>query len=235
MVNNWPDIIQNILFPPSCILCAHQGYNTMDLCEACLSDLPLNSICCPRCAQPLASPNQVSQLCGHCLSKPAPFDETFAPFLYQRGIRYLITGLKFDRQYKFARILGQLLAEQIKSRGNSPDCIMPVPLHTARYRQRGFNQCIEIANTLARELDLRVDLYSCTRIRNTTQQTRLPARQRRKNMRGAFTLSKPKPLDCRHIALLDDVMTTGTTVSEMAKTLKQAGAEKVDIWACARA
>lgn len=233
MVNNWLDIIQDILFPPSCILCGHDGYKKMDLCEACLADLPLNSACCMRCAQPFECLDQVAQLCGRCLSKTPQFDETFAPYLYQRSIRYLITGLKFGRQYKNARVLGQLLAEQIKSRSNLPDCVMPVPLHQFRYRQRGFNQCIEIANTLARELDLTLDLYSCTRIRNTAQQTRLPARQRRKNMSKAFAITKP--LNYQHVALLDDVMTTGTTVSEMAKALKQAGVEKVDIWVCARA
>ena len=110
---------------------------------------------------------------------------------------------------------------------------MPIPLHKTRYRQRGFNQSIEIARTVACELKLPVDLSSCQRYRNTPHQTSLPAKQRRKNLKNAFSLMKP--IQVKHIAIIDDVMTTGSTVDELAALLKKAGASRVDVWACARA
>lgn len=205
----------------------------MDLCTGCFQDLPLNQNCCYRCAEPFETTIETPQLCGHCLSKPAAFDETIAPFLYQGNMSYLITSLKFGKHYKNARLLGMLMAEHIKANTELPDCLLPVPLHKSRYRQRGFNQSIEIAKTLSRELHIPLNLNSCIRTRNTGQQTRLPAKQRRKNMKKAFAVNKP--LNYRHIAILDDVMTTGSTVAELAQTLKRAGVERVDVWVCARA
>lgn len=233
MVNNWLDIIQDKLFPPSCILCGQAGVGGMDLCQDCFTELPKNLNCCYRCAEPFATVSQIPRLCGHCLSSPPAFDETVAPFLYSGSVSHLITGLKFAKQYKNARVLGILLAEYLASHTEMPDCIVPVPLHKQRYRQRGFNQAIEVANTVSNRLKIPLDLYDCIRQKNTAHQTRLPAKQRRKNVRKAFAANKP--IGYRHVALLDDVMTTGSTASELAKTLKQAGVERVDVWVCARA
>jgi len=172
-------------------------------------------------------------LCGQCLSKPPAFDASYAPFIYQDAMRHLITTLKFGTDYKNARLLGQLLAEHLKQCPDKPDAIIPVPLHKARYIERGFNQSIEIARTVAKELDIALDLNSCQRTRNTPQQTRLTAKQRRKNIRNAFAVVKP--ISARHVAILDDVMTTGSTVRELAAVLKKAGVGRVDVWVCARA
>lgn len=215
------------------MLCGRRGFNGMDLCRDCITDLPLNEHCCYRCAEPFATASPLPRLCGHCLSDPPAYDETIAPFLYLRTMRYLITGLKFGKQFKNARLLGMLLAGKIKENAELPDCIMPVPLHKSRYRERGFNQSIEIARILSEELAIPLDLYSCIRRKHTEHQTRLPSKQRRKNIRQAFAIAKSP--NHKHIALLDDVMTTGATVSEMAKTLKRAGVERVDVWVCARA
>lgn len=148
-------------------------------------------------------------------------------------MRYLITSLKFGAQYKNARLLGLLLAGRLKQTAERPDCILPVPLHKARYRQRGFNQAIEIARTVSKELQIPLDLTSCRRHSNTPHQTTLTAKQRRKNLKNAFSLIKP--VQAQHIALLDDVMTTGSTVYELACLLKKAGVNRVDVWVCARA
>jgi len=207
--------------------------DSIDLCCGCFLDLPVNRNCCYRCGEAFDTSTVTPKLCGHCLSKPAAFDETLAPFLYQSSIAYLITSLKFGKHYKNARLLGMLMAKHIHTNTELPDCILPVPLHKSRYRQRGFNQSIEIAQTLSRQLQIPLDLNSCIRARNTTQQVHLAAKQRRKNMLKAFVIKKP--LNYRHIAILDDVMTTGSTVSELAKTLKRAGVERVDVWVCARA
>jgi ComF family protein len=152
--------------------------------------------------------------------------------MYQAELRYLILGLKNNAQYQNARLLGTLLAEQL-SKTQLPDCIIPVPLHPSRYRERGFNQSIEIAKTTAKVLHIPVDVSICIRHRDTPHQTSLTAKQRRSNIKNAFTVLKP--VKGLHIAIVDDVMTTGSTVRELANSLKKAGAKCVDVWVCARA
>jgi ComF family protein len=141
--------------------------------------------------------------------------------------------LKFNAQYKNARLLGLLLAEGLRQTPQLPDCLIPVPLHKARYRERGFNQSIEIARTAGKALQIPVDVHSCIRHRDTPHQTQLTAKQRRKNMKNAFSIRQAIP--ARHIAIIDDVMTTGSTVHELAAVLKKAGVARVDVWVCARA
>jgi ComF family protein len=146
---------------------------------------------------------------------------------------YLILGLKSHADYKNARLLGLLLAEAVKQNVARPDYIVPVPLHKARYRQRGFNQSIEIARTVSKALQIPIDMNSCIRHRDTPHQTGLTMKQRRKNMKNDFSIIKP--LNAQHIAIVDDVMTSGVTANELASTLKKAGVARVDVWVCARA
>lgn len=233
MVYNWINIIQDYLLPPTCILCGNPGYHSRDICHSCYTHLPRNNLCCYRCAEILATPITTPVLCGRCLSRHPAFDETYAPFIHQGAIRHLISTLKFGANYKNARLLGMLLAEHLKQTAEQPDLILPVPLHKARYRQRGFNQAIEIARTVAKELQIPLDLTSCRRHRDTPHQTQLPAKKRRKNLKNAFSVIKP--MHAQHIAILDDVMTTGSTAHELAYILKKAGASRVDVWVCARA
>lgn len=205
----------------------------LDLCADCFADLPRNTHCCYRCGENFEVEISAPQLCGRCLTKSPHFDETHAPFLYQGNMRYLIAQLKFSHQYKNARLLASLLAKHIRETSEVPDCIVPIPLHLNRYRQRGFNQSIELARHLSNLLAIPVDLHSCIRNRDTAHQTSLPAKQRRKNMRRAFSIVKT--LAFQHVAIVDDVMTTGATASELALTLKQSGVSRVDVWICARA
>jgi ComF family protein len=230
-VNNWPFIILDWLYPPTCLLCGDPGSDRLDLCKPCADSLPYLEVTCPRCALPLASSGP--SLCGACQKKPPAFDAAFALFHYQEPIRHLIHALKFTARYAGARLLGALLAERLAGRNDLPEAIIPVPLHAGRYRERGFNQAIEIARTAARRLEIPLDLRACRRIRATAAQAQLPAKERRKNLRRAFA-ARPD-LSHRHVAILDDVVTTGTTVNELAKVLRQAGAERIEIWACARA
>ena len=189
--------------------------------------------CCYRCGESFATAITSPQLCGRCLKNPPHFDDTHAPFLYQGNVRYLITQLKFAQQYKNARLLGSLLARYIATTAERPEYLIPIPLHLNRYRQRGFNQSIEIARHLAKQLQIPLDLHSCIRNRDTTQQSNLPAKQRLKNIHLAFSLAKP--LGLAHVAIIDDVLTTGATASALALTLKQSGVSRVDVWVCARA
>jgi len=205
----------------------------LDLCADCFADLPRNRHCCYRCGENFVIANNSPQLCGRCLTKSPDFDDTHAPFLYQGNVRYLITQLKFGHQYKNARLLAALLTEHIVKTAELPDCIVPMPLHLNRYRQRGFNQSIELARHLSKQLKVPVDFNSCVRNRDTAHQTTLPAKQRRKNMRKAFIIKNS--LDFQHIAIVDDVLTTGASASALALALKQSGVSRVDIWVCARA
>ncbi len=231
-MNNWTNIIQYKLFPPSCILCDAHGLDYKDICSGCHADLPANTLHCPCCAQPLETAPGDGLACGQCLKKPPPYSQVIAPFLYQHSLKWLITGLKFHRQYKNARLLGQLFSDRLQKLSTYPDYIIPVPLHPKRLRQRGFNQSEEIASIIAKQLRIPLRLDLCQRIKLSPPQSGLHAKERQKNIRNAF---KAKPLPGHHVVIFDDVMTTGATVSELSKTLKKAGATRVDVWVCARA
>ncbi|MDD2761641.1 MAG: ComF family protein [Methylomonas sp.] len=233
MVNNWLNIIQNKWLPPRCILCGHPGFDGLDLCPACFADLKRNHICCYRCGEPFETAITAPQLCGRCLNSDPSFDETYAPYLYDDTMRFLITQLKFNSRYPHARLLGSLLANHLVESAELPECLIPIPLHRNRYRQRGFNQAIEIGRHLSRYLTIPLDLTSCIRSKDTAHQTELSAKQRRKNMRNAFSVIKP--LEYQHVAIVDDVMTTGATAAALAQALKRQGIGRVDAWVCARA
>jgi ComF family protein len=233
MVNNWRNIIQDCLLPPSCLLCGKPGINSLDLCKPCRDLLPTNDHCCFRCGQPFTPSIPHPTLCGQCQNQQIIFDKTHTPFIYTGAIRHLIQTLKFNAHHENARLLGTLLADFVYPHADRPECILPVPLHKHRYRERGFNQAIEIARVVASRLKIQLDLSSCQRQHNTAHQTELSARQRRVNLRNAFLINRP--LFVQHVAILDDVMTTGSTANELAKTLKKSGVKRVDIWVCARA
>lgn len=233
MLNNWLNCIQHYLLPPTCILCDNRSFSDKDICQSCLNQLIENSNCCYQCGNPLTEFSQSDTVCEQCLKNPPDYDYTVAPFAYQGGMRYLVTQLKFNDNYKNARVLGLLLAEQLQQHTPLPECIIPVPLHKNRYQERGFNQSIEIARTVARQLKIPLELNACIRHRNTPHQVSLPAKQRHTNIKNAFSIVKP--LHYSHVAVLDDVMTTGSTVTEIAAVLKKAGVKNVEVWVCARA
>lgn len=231
--------LQFALLPPHCLLCGARGETARDLCAACLADLALNRIACARCALPLAAP---AALCGECLKNEPAFDAAFAPYLYGHPLDLLLTRLKFGHSLAAGRVLAELWSAALRSALTDgaiaalPDAIVPVPLHAARLRERGYNQALELAKPLAREFGIPLAPELLRRARATAAQSDLDAATRRKNLRGAFEVDARRvaPLPT-HIALLDDVMTTGATLRECARTLKRAGAARVDIWALARA
>ena len=233
MLHNWINIIQDYLLPPTCILCGNKGFNSLDLCKHCYNRLSRNQNSCYRCAEAFTTAITTPQLCGKCLNSPPSFDETHAPFTYQGEMRYLITTLKFGSQTKNARLLGQLLAKYLNENAQMPELIIPVPLHKIRYRERGFNQTFEIAKTISTVLNTPLNTTSCFRTLDTAHQMALNAQQRQTNMKNAFSVVKP--IKAQHVVLFDDVMTTGSTLNELASTIKKSGVNRVDIWVCARA
>ncbi len=233
MVNNWLDIIQHYLLPPTCILCGNPGFACKDICLPCFNNLSKNNYCCYRCAEIFPTAQTQPQLCGQCIRHSPAFDESHAPFIYQHSIRYLVSQLKFNRQYKNARLLGSLLADHLEKTAELPELIIPMPLHRRRFQQRGFNQCTEIAQIVSKQLAIPIDKKSCIRQYDTAHQINLNAKQRQRNIKNAFLLIQP--LKVSHVAILDDVMTTGATVNELARVLKKSSVDRVDIWVCARA
>ncbi len=125
------------------------------------------------------------------------------------------------------------MAQRLQAETPLPELIIPVPLHHARYRSRGFNQAIEISRPLSATLKIPMDNHAVKRIINTSSQSELHAKERHKNIRGAFQVKKA--INAKHIAIIDDVITTGSTVTELAKVLKRAGVKRVDVWSFARA
>ncbi len=229
-MDNWPGIIQQWLFPPTCLLCGDAGWQGRDLCLACDRALPLNTPACPRCGRLLTYESETA--CGQCQQDPPEFDSTFALFRYQEPVRHLIHNLKYHARYACARLLGEMLAEALCSLDEGPELIIPVPLHPSRYRERGYNQALEIARPIARRLQIPLDYSSCIRSLATQPQTQLSNEERLRNVKKAFAVARP--IRAKHVAILDDVVTTGATVNELAKVLRKAGVRRIDIWACAR-
>lgn len=172
-------------------------------------------------------------VCGECQQHPPTFDSAFAPLLYQPPVDFLVKELKFHGRLAVAELLGRWLAEALKNRTDAlPECIIPVPLHLTRLRERGFNQALEIAQPVARRLAIALRFDSVRRIIPTVPQSQLDAQMRRTNVQGAFMVNRP--IQARHVAIIDDVTTTGSTVTEIAKALRAAGVERIEVWVCAR-
>lgn len=229
----WLAAIDHAWLPPICLLCGGAGIAAdRDLCTGCAADLPRNQWACPKCAHPL-TPGQNTQVCSHCRVHAFPFDYAFAPLHYQPPINSLIGSLKFSGRLSYARLLGRLFADFLQERSAPlPDCIVPVPLHPKRLRERGFNQALELARPAARCYGIPLLGDGLRRTRHTRPQTQLNAQQRRGNLQGAFALNKP--LIGSRVAIMDDVITTASTVSECSRVLRQAGVTTIEVWAIAR-
>jgi ComF family protein len=173
------------------------------------------------------------RVCGACLHDPPPFCSSFVPFRFAYPLDHLVRGLKFRNDLPCGRVLGQLFAGCLLARSEPlPEAIVPVPLAPRRYRQRGYNQASELALAIRRATGAAVRSDVAIRRRETAEQAGLDRKARRRNVTGAFAVVAP--LHALHVAILDDVVTTGSTVRELAQVLREAGAERIEIWAIAR-
>jgi ComF family protein len=230
-VDGWAGRLLRVVLPWRCLLCGDRG-SGRDLCRGCARDIALNVPCCPRCALPLETP---APLCGECIEREPPFAAAWVPFPYGHPLDLLESRFKFRGDLAAGRVLASLMIERAEVEGPSrPDAIVAVPLHVSRLRERGYNQALELARPLARALGVRLETDLLRRVRATAAQTGLDAEARRRNLRDAFAIAATRAIPV-HVALLDDVMTTGTTVRECARVLRRAGVERVDVWALARA
>lgn len=219
----------------TCLLCEEPTYRRLDLCKTCEVELPYLTHACVQCALPLPPQNE-DKYCGVCLQAPLEAYQVFSTFIYSLPIDRLIMELKFKHRLTAAAVLGQLMVtriEQIYQVRTYPEVIIPIPLHSGRLRERGFNQALELARPISRALSIPLDYRRCFRVKQTAAQTGLSAKERAKNVKHAFTVQKPFSFD--HVCLIDDVCTTGHTAMALAKVLFQSGVKTVDVWCCARA
>ncbi len=239
VLNNWLNnnhlskfnIFTNTIFKQKCLLCASPQANKIGLCGLCLNDLPWHpKTSCPQCG--LASG---SGICGSCISSPPDFDATSAVFLYGFPIDAMMQRYKYGNMLSLYETFGQLLKDkaQLGSLNNSHvDLIIPMPMHPTRLKERGFNQALEIAKVLTKNDADKLDFRSVIRQKLTPPQASLPLKARVKNIKGAFKVNDD--LTGKRIAIIDDVMTTGASLNELAKTLKKAGATRIECWVVAR-
>jgi ComF family protein len=218
--------IRQTLLAQDCFLCQAASGDRL-LCAACERELPSNACACPRCA--LAGSGNAE--CGACIANPPHYDASCAAFAYAYPVDALIQALKYGGQLALAELFAHKLHQRIGP-AVGVDLILPLPLHPARLAERGFNQAAEIAKILSRLSGIAMDAQLARRVRNTAAQTALPWRERTANMREAFRCERG--LAGLSVAVVDDVMTTGATLNELARTLKQSGAKRVENWVVAR-
>ncbi|MEO7251264.1 MAG: ComF family protein [Arenimonas sp.] len=222
--------LSSLLLAPCCLLCAGHGHSGLDLCIECSAALPWNRDACRQCGLPLSAD---SDHCGQCQLSPPPFTLTQSAFRYAFPVDRLLPRFKFHGDLAAGALLAALMQWSLDP-AERPSLLIPVPLHCSRLRQRGYDQALELARILARESGLPVSANRLLRRRATQAQTELGASARERNVRGAFAL-RPGPALPAHVALVDDVMTTGATLAECANVLLAAGVQRVDVWTVARA
>jgi len=219
------DWLRRSLVEQDCVLCAAPSGARL-FCDGCAGELPRLDAACPRCAGP--SPG--GAVCGACLQSPPSFDATVAAWRYEFPVDRLVHALKYGGRLALAEAFAAALAPALGA--SRADAVVPMPLSSERLRSRGFNQAMEIARHLGRRAGTRVDPHLAARVRNTLPQTDLPHDARAENVRGAFECTGL--VAGMTVAVVDDVMTTGASLEELARTLKAAGAAAVENWVVAR-
>lgn len=219
--------------PRRCAFCgvARRHYETA-ICAGCAGDLPWISVQCPGCARALAARPAAGVVCADCQCRPTPFESAVAPLSFEFPVDAAIRRFKFHRKLHYAEAFGEILCHAAAALPGDVDALLPVPLHWARHGLRGFNQAAEICGPLQRATGLPV-IRNVARLRRTPYQSGLGARERRRNLAGAFAVRGR--VRASHVVLVDDVITTGETCSQLAGVLLAHGARKVSVLALARA
>lgn len=241
-VYRWIESCAGWLWPPRCVLCGGCGrLPDYDLCAACEAEFPLVSMPCARCGLPRAAltATEPGDGCDRCRALDLPYARCLAPWAYEFPVTRLVQALKYEGALANARILGSQIAAVAGpalcalSREQAPPLLVPMPLHPSRLIERGFNQSGEIARIVARRLELRLAESALHRTRATAPQVGLARHERAGNLKGAFA-ADARVVAGRAVILVDDVVTTGSTVAEAARTLLEARATTVHVWAAAR-
>lgn len=234
MMNNWLKINQTLnvdslckqIFKQNCLMCAVATNNALSLCQICIDSLPLApNPSCQQCGLAIQG-----EICGSCLKHPPHYEKTTALFAYTYPTNAILQHYKYNNAIYLSQTFGSLLAEEMLH--SEIDTIIPMPLHPSRLQERGFNQSLEMAKVIAKQTAIPLDATSCRKTKNTPPQASLPLKERLKNMKGVFSCEQS--FTGQHVALVDDVMTTGTSLNELAKTVKRAGAIKISCYVLAR-
>lgn len=219
----------------ACLLCDEPADAEMPICVACETDLPWLGEQCIICALPLAAADMT---CGECLLETPAFEQVVVPWTYGFPVDSLITRFKHNAKWPFGHLLADVLGQYLQHRFDEglprPDALLPVPLAGKRLRQRGFNQASMLARWLSQSLDLPCEEQVLRRVKETDAQQDLDAKARKRNLRNAFNLMPDAQVKGRHLALVDDVLTTGATAQALARLLMDAGAARVDVYCLAR-
>lgn len=217
------------LFPPQCAVCElHAGAPATSICAHCETDFFAADIDrCERCAIRLPETQPGARICGRCLTAVPDFDATTTLADYVSPVDGMVMAMKFTARLDLADLFGRLLAHRLSTLPSaaSDAIVIPVPLAFERVRQRGFNQSSHIARAFAVAAGRRLVIDQLLRVRHTPPQLSLALKERRQNVRGAFSVEGK--LAGRNVFVVDDVMTTGSTLDEAARALKKAGAVHV--------
>lgn len=221
-------ITQRLSPPTLCTLCNQFHKNTLAVCTECYSKILRAGPACPSCANPLAL--KENTLCGACLQQKPWFDATYVPCPFEEPLRTLLHQYKYQEHLYLLNIFADLMMDALPTKLEA-DYLIPVPLHNKRLAARGFNQAALLAKKLAKRCRIPLKVDVCQKRISTVPQTTLTFRERQTNLHNAFHL---KPFKADYVVIVDDLMTTGSTVNELARVLKLGGVKKVDVWCCAR-
>ena len=222
--------LEQLLAPGVCLGCGCDPGDSSLLCHFCCEHLEAVPNACEYCGQP----NPVNGIiCPACRLNPPRWQRLIAPLQYRGTTRDYLLQLKHSQATPLAKALCRHTLERFRQQWPRPQVLLPVPLHRTRLRDRGYNQAREIARIWSTDLDIAIDHRALTRVRATALQSGLSALQRENNVRLAFDYSPRRPY--QHVAVVDDIVTTGSTVSEITRLLHREGVEFVEVWALARA
>jgi ComF family protein len=235
--HRWPRALASLLLPSNCALCGEVGEDVV--CDPCRADYAGTSrVRCPCCANPVSHPDGQAALCGACLAERPAYDATVVAVDYSAPLDQLVLQLKFAGRLALAPWFARLLRDAVLAHPlfQLPDVLCPVPLGPQRLVERGFNQALEVARPLAASLGVTLQPRLALRARDTLAQSGVTPSERRDNIRGAFEVEPDllAQVEGRHVGIVDDVMTSGHTLDELAATFKQAGAARVSNFVFAR-
>ncbi len=223
------DLLSSVFTSGYCQCCGIEVAGRHSLCQLCINRLPRIINPCHVCAEP--NPG-LGDICAACLLNPPRWQSMFAPFQYRDRVRQFLLQMKYGEATWVANCLCRSVTGTPGTEQALPEVLLPVPLHHNRLLDRGFNQATEIALIWSSIFDIDLDLKALRRVKHTESQSGLDASQRRRNLRQAFSYAPTTPY--RHVAIDDDVVTTGATAGEITRLLHQSGVEFVEVWALAR-
>ena len=220
----------------TCLVCDEATQSIDCVCNACETELPWLMDACEVCALPLPMDGLI---CGQCHTQPPAFKQVIAPWTFSFPVDTLISRFKHQARWPLGHMLGRLLGVYLQHRFDTteltrPDCLLPVPMARKRLRERGFNQALMLARWLNHALDIPFNEHALLRPHETVAQQDLDAKTRKRNLLNAFALAPGIQVAGQHLALVDDVLTTGATAHSLARLLINAGARQVDVYCLAR-